>query len=130
MCIRDSPNAAARIHQEPGHGQAQPVRFLLQMGHQLLQTGGNVNGLVLSGIAGMTLYTVGSVKRIPGYKQYAAVDGGMTDNPQMCIRDSSHFLPQPTAEGGESGGYARLKTVIDGERAMNPAALLVDGRCV
>ena len=39
----------------------------------------------------------------------------------------SHFLPQPTADGGESGGYARLKTVIDGERAMNPAALLVDG---
>lgn len=39
----------------------------------------------------------------------------------------SHFLPQPTAEGGESGGYARLKTVIDGERALNPDALLVDG---
>ncbi|WP_417054769.1 bifunctional metallophosphatase/5'-nucleotidase [Dysosmobacter sp.] len=39
----------------------------------------------------------------------------------------SPFLPQSTAEGGESGGYARLKTVIDGERAMNPDALLVDG---
>ena len=39
----------------------------------------------------------------------------------------SHFLPQSTAEGGESGGYARLKTVIDGGRAMNPDALLVDG---
>lgn len=39
----------------------------------------------------------------------------------------SHFLTQSTAEGGESGGYARLKTVIDGERAMNPDALLVDG---
>ena len=39
----------------------------------------------------------------------------------------SHFLPQSTAEGGESGGYARLKTVINGERAMNPDALLVDG---
>lgn len=38
----------------------------------------------------------------------------------------SHFLPQPTAEGGESGGYARLKTVIGEKRAMNPAALLVD----
>ena len=38
----------------------------------------------------------------------------------------SHFLPQPTAAGGESGGYARLKTVIDEKRAMNPAALLVD----
>ena len=39
----------------------------------------------------------------------------------------SHFLPQLTAEGGESGGYSRLKTVIDEKRAMNPAALLVDG---
>ena len=39
----------------------------------------------------------------------------------------SHFLPQSTAEGGESGGYARLKTVIDGKRAMNPDALLVEG---
>ncbi len=39
----------------------------------------------------------------------------------------SHFLPQSTAEGVESGGYARLKTVIDGERAVNPDALLVDG---
>ena len=39
----------------------------------------------------------------------------------------SHFLPQSTAEGGESGGYARLKTVIDEKRAMNPDALLVDG---
>ena len=39
----------------------------------------------------------------------------------------SHFLPQSTAEGGESGGYARLKTVIDRERAVNPDALLVDG---
>ena len=39
----------------------------------------------------------------------------------------THFLPQPTAEGGESGGYARLKTVIDQERAAHPDALLVDG---
>ena len=30
--------------------------------------------------AGMTLYTVGSVKKIPGYKNYVSVDGGMTDN--------------------------------------------------
>lgn len=31
--------------------------------------------------AGLTLYTVGSVKRITGYKNYVSVDGGMTDNP-------------------------------------------------
>ena len=39
----------------------------------------------------------------------------------------SHFLPQPAAEGGESGGYARLKTAIDREREAYPAALLLDG---
>ena len=39
----------------------------------------------------------------------------------------SHFLPQPTGDGGESGGYARLKTAIDQEKAAHPDALLVDG---
>lgn len=38
----------------------------------------------------------------------------------------SHFLPQSTGDG-ESGGYARLKTVIDRERAAHPDALLLDG---
>ena len=35
--------------------------------------------------AGMTLYTVGTVKRIPGYKNYVSVDGGMTDNPRHAL---------------------------------------------
>ena len=39
----------------------------------------------------------------------------------------SHFLPQTTADGGESGGYARLKTAIDREKAWHPDALLLDG---
>ncbi len=39
----------------------------------------------------------------------------------------SHFLPQSAEDGGESGGYARLKTAIDRERARRPDALLVDG---
>ena len=39
----------------------------------------------------------------------------------------SHFLPQGTEDGGSSGGYARLKTAIDRERALHPDALVVDG---
>ncbi|MCR5089032.1 MAG: diaminopimelate decarboxylase [Oscillospiraceae bacterium] len=35
--------------------------------------------------AGMTVYTVSSVKRIPGYKYYVVTDGGMTDNPRYCL---------------------------------------------
>lgn len=40
--------------------------------------------------AGMTLYTVGSVKRIPGYKNYVSVDGGMTDNPRFALYGSRY----------------------------------------
>lgn len=39
----------------------------------------------------------------------------------------SHFLPQQTEDGGESGGYARLKTALDRERAGHPNALVLDG---
>ena len=39
----------------------------------------------------------------------------------------SHFLPVKNLNGGESGGYARLKTVIDQEKAKHPDALLLDG---
>lgn len=35
--------------------------------------------------AGMTLYSVGMIKRIPGYKNYVSVDGGMTDNPRYAL---------------------------------------------
>ena len=35
--------------------------------------------------AGMTLYTVGSIKIIPGYKNYVSIDGGMTDNPRYAL---------------------------------------------
>lgn len=35
--------------------------------------------------AGMTLYTVGNVKKIPGYKNYISIDGGMTDNPRYAL---------------------------------------------
>lgn len=39
----------------------------------------------------------------------------------------AHFLPQTQADGGQSGGYARLKTALDRERAAHPGAVVVDG---
>ena len=35
--------------------------------------------------SGITLYTVGTVKRITGYKNYVSVDGGMTDNIRFAL---------------------------------------------
>ncbi|MGI2327103.1 diaminopimelate decarboxylase [Planococcus sp. YIM B11945] len=37
-------------------------------------------GRSLVGDAGTTLYTIGSMKEVPGMRKYAAVDGGMSDN--------------------------------------------------
>ena len=42
--------------------------------------------------AGMTIYTVGTVKTIPGYKNYVAIDGGMTDNPRFALYGSPYTL--------------------------------------
>lgn len=46
--------------------------------------------------AGMTLYTMGTLKSIPGYKNYVSVDGGMTDNPRYLLYGSSYTLLAPT----------------------------------
>lgn len=42
--------------------------------------------------AGMTLYTVGSVKEITGYKNYVSVDGGMPDNPRFALYESKYTV--------------------------------------
>ncbi len=42
--------------------------------------------------AGMTLYTVGALKKIPGYKNYVSVDGGMTDNPRYVLYGAPYTL--------------------------------------
>lgn len=42
--------------------------------------------------SGMTLYTVGTVKTITGYKSYVSVDGGMTDNPRYALYKSPYTV--------------------------------------
>jgi len=46
--------------------------------------------------AAVTLYTVGTVKEIPGIRTYVAVDGGMSDNPRPVLYGSGYeaFLPR------------------------------------
>lgn len=45
--------------------------------------------------AGITLYTVGGVKRIPGYKNYVSVDGGMGDNPRYALYEAPYTVVCP-----------------------------------
>ena len=62
--------------------------------------------------AGLTLYTVGGKKEIPGFKNYVSVDGGMPDNPRYALYQSSY-------------------TIITANKAAKPAdyKCTIAGRC-
>ena len=62
--------------------------------------------------AGITLYTVGGVKEIPGFKNYISVDGGMPDNPRYAL-------------------YSSVYTAVIANRAGEPATYraTLAGRC-
>lgn len=47
-------------------------------------------GRSIVGDAGTTLYTIGSVKEIPGVRKYVAVNGGMTDNPRPALYEAEY----------------------------------------
>lgn len=62
--------------------------------------------------SGITLYTVGGTKHIPGFRNYVSVDGGMTDNPRYTLYQSRY-------------------TVLPASRMDEPVAMdyTVAGRC-
>lgn len=52
--------------------------------------------------AGVTLYTVQNVKTIPGFKNYTAIDGGMTDNPRYALYGSRYTVLLANRAGEEA----------------------------
>ena len=71
-CAKTGVDPAARISAEPGRS--------------------------IVATAGITLYTVGTVKHLPGIRTYVSVDGGMSDNPRPVLYGSGYeaFLPRAT----------------------------------
>jgi diaminopimelate decarboxylase len=47
-------------------------------------------GRSIVGPAGITLYTIGGIKEIPGIRKYVSVDGGMTDNIRYALYGSQY----------------------------------------
>ena len=47
-------------------------------------------GRSIVGEAGITLYTAGVVKEIPGIRKYVSIDGGMGDNPRYALYESEY----------------------------------------
>jgi len=58
-------------------------------------------GRSLVGNAGVTIYTVGTVKRIPGVRTYVAVDGGMSDNLRPMLYGARYEAEIADRLGGE-----------------------------
>ncbi len=51
--------------------------------------------------AGLALYTVGTVKNIPGYKRYVSVDGSMADNPRFALYGAPYTILTVKESSGE-----------------------------
>lgn len=69
-CVRETAAAVAEVCRSSGY----PIpRLILEPGRSIV------------GEAGVTLYTVGSVKELPGLRTYVPVDGGMADNPRVAL---------------------------------------------
>lgn len=90
--------------------------------------------------AGMTLYTVGSVKEIEGFKNYVSIDGGMTDNPRYTLYQSSYTVLLANRAGDkcdflctvggrccESGDLIQENVKIPRPRRGDTLAVLVTG---
>ncbi len=60
-------------------------------------------GRAIAAAAAVTLYTVGTVKYLPGVRTYVAVDGGMSDNPRPVLYGSGYetFLPRASTSRRE-----------------------------
>ena len=84
-------------------------------------------GRSIAGPAGMALYTVGSIKDIPGVRRYVAVDGGMGDNirPKLYGARYEAFLasdPDHAADGKVTiaGKYCESTDILITDIAMPP----------
>jgi diaminopimelate decarboxylase len=72
--IADTVRAIAGALVQACQGTSHPrPRMILEPGRSIV------------GEAGVTLYTVGAVKELPGLRRYVPVDGGMADNPRVAL---------------------------------------------
>jgi diaminopimelate decarboxylase len=77
--------------------------------------------------AGVTLYSVGSRKEIPGIRTYLSVDGGMSDNPRPITYQSLYtavLVDRPEADASEritlAGKHCESGDVLLKDLALPP----------
>lgn len=77
----------ANIEKLACHIKGEVARLGINMPRVLMEPGRSIVA-----DAGMTLYSVGTIKEITGYKNYVSIDGGMTDNPRYALYGSKYTV--------------------------------------
>ncbi len=74
--------------------------------------------------AAITIYTVGTIKELPGIRTYIAVDGGMSDNPRPILYGSGYetFVPARVND------YRESSIRLVGKHCESGDVLVLDGR--
>ena len=80
-------NIPANIEKLSSHIKATVEKLSMPMPKILMEPGRSIVA-----DAGMTLYSVGTIKEITGYKNYVSIDGGMTDNPRFALYGSKYTV--------------------------------------
>ena len=100
---------AERLRQRCREAELPVPFFLLEPGRSIVAD------------AGMTVYTVCSVKRIPGYKHYVTVDGGMTDNPRYCLYGAPYTVLNADRVSDFSAVYDLVGRCCESGDVIQPA---------
>ena len=102
---------------------------VLQRATQSLPAGSKVSvepGRSIVASAGVTVYTVGTVKPIDGIRTYISVDGGMSDNPRPVLYGSGYEVCDPARMSADRTDSARIvgKHCESGDILVESAAVV------
>ena len=78
-------------------------------------------GRSIVGEAGITLYTVGTVKELPWIRTYVSVDGGMTDNLRTALYEARY----EAALANRAGGGEALQLVTVAGKACESSDIII-----
>ena len=86
-------------------------------------------GRSLVGTAGVTIYTIGTVKEIPDVRTYVAVDGGMSDNLRPMLYDAEYeaVIADRPAAGGDTSVTVAGSHCESGDILIRDVALPAPG---
>ena len=102
----------ARLRRRIEEAELPMPRFLMEPGRSIVAD------------AGMTVYTVSAVKRIPGFKNHVIVDGGMTDNPRYCLYRAHYTVLHAEREAGETAVFDLAGRCCESGDILQPAVTL------